>query len=199
MPSRHTSEIEKRHLGLLPVIHTTHSQYAVAKPYEKRKTHQIGIPHPHGILHAYLTHQQTVHPPEGKLHEFDALRREVLRERRVDARDEFRHALDAALNARLRADIVVLDSVEETREAPKRVGFYGGKDGRREDRRIDIFGIRIWRMGSHVKDGNHAEAELQPTDVCGQEHFEEGRGEVVDALHVSARGMSYRPDVQYTL
>jgi hypothetical protein len=49
-------------------------------------------------------------------------------------------------------------------------------------------------LGTH-----HAEAEQRPTDVGGHEHFEEGRGEVVDALHVPARGMSYRPDVQYTL
>jgi hypothetical protein len=71
----------------------------------------------------------------------------VLGKRRVDARDEFRHALDTALDARLRADVVVLDPVEETREAPERISFYGGKDGRRENRRIDIFGVCIWRVG----------------------------------------------------
>jgi len=35
------------------------------------------------------------------------------------------------------------------------------------------------------------------TDVCGQEHFEEGRGEVIDALHIAASRMPYRPDIQY--
>ena len=35
--------------------------------------HQIGIPHPYGILHAYFTHQETVHPPERELHELDVL------------------------------------------------------------------------------------------------------------------------------
>ena len=71
----------------------------------------------------------------------------MLRERRVDTRDEFRHALDAALYAGLRADIVVLDPIEQTRETPERVGFYGGDDGRGEDRGIDILGIGIWRVG----------------------------------------------------
>ncbi len=46
---------------------------------------------------------------------------------------------------------------------------------------------------------HHASAAgEQPTDVCGQEHFEKGRDEVIDALHVPAGGVSYRPDVQYT-
>lgn len=108
------------------------------------KTHQIGIPHPHCIFHAYLAHQQTVHPAKGKLHEFDALRSEMLGERRVNARNKFCHAFDAALDTRLRAGVVVRDPVEQTREAPERVCFYCGKDGRWEDRRINIFRICIW-------------------------------------------------------
>jgi len=42
-------------------------------------------------------------------------------------------------------------------------------------------------------------AEPPLTEVCGQEHFEERRGEIVYSLHVSAGGMPYRPDVQYAL
>ena len=111
MPSRHTNEIERKRPCLLPIVQT-HTHLSVIRRKTTRKTYQIGIPHPHRILHTYLTHQQTVHPAEGKLHEFDALRSEVLGKRRVNTRDEFRHALDAALDAGLRVDIVVLDPVE---------------------------------------------------------------------------------------
>ena len=111
MPSRHTNEIERKRPCLLPIVQT-HTHLSVIRRKTARKTYQIGIPHPHRILHTYLTHQQTVHPAEGKLHEFDALRSEVLGKRRVNTRDEFRHALDAALDAGLRVDIVVLDPVE---------------------------------------------------------------------------------------
>ena len=37
------------------------------------------------------------------------------------------------------------------------------------------------------------------TDVSGQEHLEERRHQVVDALHVAACGVPNRPDVQYSL
>jgi hypothetical protein len=85
-----------------------------AKKKEREKTYQIGIPHPHGILHADLAHQQAVHPSKRKLHKLDALSGEVLGERSIDTRDELRHALDAALDARLRGDVVVLDAVQQT-------------------------------------------------------------------------------------
>jgi len=77
----------------------------------ERKTYQIGIPHPHRVLHANLAHQQAVHPPERELHKLDALRGEVLRERRVDARDELRHALYAALDTWLCRDVILWDLV----------------------------------------------------------------------------------------
>jgi hypothetical protein len=37
----------------------------------------------------------------------------------------------------------------------------------------------------------------RPTDVCGKEHLEERRREVVYPLYVSTGGVAYRPDVQY--
>ena len=97
-----------------------------AKKKKEKKTHQIGIPHPDCILHADLAHQQAVHPSKRKLHKLDALRGKVLGERSVDTRDELRHALDAALDARLRGDVVVLDPVQQTREAPERIGLDRG-------------------------------------------------------------------------
>ena len=151
MLSRHTSEIEKMR-SCLPPVRTYASSSICHVRRIISKTHQIGIPHPHCIFHAYLAHQQTVHPAKGKLHEFDALRSEMLGERRVNARDKFCHAFDAALDTRLRAGVVVRDPVEQTREAPERVRFYGGQDGRREDRRINIFWICIWEAGSYVRD-----------------------------------------------
>ena len=35
--------------------------------------YQIGIPHPDGTLDTDLSHQETIHPPKGELHIFDAL------------------------------------------------------------------------------------------------------------------------------
>ena len=85
--------------------------YIVTFVESAARTHQIGIPHPHGILHADLAHQQAVHPSECKLHKLDTLRGKVFRKRCIDARDEFRHALDAALDTRLCSDVIVLDTV----------------------------------------------------------------------------------------
>ena len=165
----------------------------------KRHAHQIGIPHPHSILHADLAHQEAVHPPKRELHKLDALRGEVLGERRVDACDKLRHALHAALDARLRGDVVFWDPVEQTREAPKRIGLGGGEDGGGKDRGIDLFGIGICVHLGHQTVSFVAGKSPALTEVCGQEHFEEGRGEIVYSLDVSTGGMPYRPDVQYTL
>ena len=111
-------------------------------------THQIGIPHPHGVLHTDLAHQQAVHPPERKLHKLDPLCGKVLREWGIYARNELRHAFDAALDARLRGDVVVLDPIEQTRETPERIGLDCGEDREREHRRIDLFGISICGFAS---------------------------------------------------
>jgi len=43
----------------------------------------------------------------------------------IDPGYKFGYSLDAAVNPRLAVDIVVLDSVEEPRQAPERVGFDG--------------------------------------------------------------------------
>ena len=48
---------------------------------QDERTHQIGIPHPNGILHADLAHQQAVHPPERELHELDVLGFQMRRQR----------------------------------------------------------------------------------------------------------------------
>jgi len=39
----------------------------------KRISYQIGIPHSDRILDTDFSHQQAIHPPERKLHEFDVL------------------------------------------------------------------------------------------------------------------------------
>lgn len=43
----------------------------------------------------------------------------------IDSGHEFGYSLDAAVNPGLTVDVVVLDSIEEPRKAPERVGFYG--------------------------------------------------------------------------
>ena len=42
--------------------------------------YEVGIPHPNGILHTYLPHQQTIHPSERELHELDVLGLQVCRQ-----------------------------------------------------------------------------------------------------------------------
>jgi hypothetical protein len=163
------------------------------------RTHQIGIPHPHGILHADLAHQQAVHPSKCKLHKFDALRSEVFRKRCINACDEFRHALNAALDTRLCGDVVVLDTVEQTRKTPERIGLDCVEDSGREDRGIDFFGISIWDFSRHCHVLISGLLVEPHTDICRQEHFEERCSEVVYPLHVSTGGMPYRPNIQYTL
>jgi hypothetical protein len=82
------------------------------------------------------------------LHKLDALRSKVLRERCVNACNELRHALDAALDTRLRSDVVVLDPVEQAREAPERIGLDCGEDRGRENRGVDFFGVGICDFAS---------------------------------------------------
>ena len=43
----------------------------------------------------------------------------------VDPGYKFSYSLDATMNPRLAVDIIVLDAVEEPRQAPERVGFHG--------------------------------------------------------------------------
>jgi hypothetical protein len=61
-----------------------------------------------------LAHQQAVHLSDGKLHKLNALSSKVLRERWINAREEFCHALDATLDAGLHVNVVVLDPVQQT-------------------------------------------------------------------------------------
>jgi len=53
----------------------------------------------------------------------DSLRRQV--ELTIDPGYKFGYSLDATMNPGLAVDIVVLDSVEEPRQTPERVGFHG--------------------------------------------------------------------------
>ena len=43
----------------------------------------------------------------------------------IDPGHKFGYSLDATMDPRLAVDIVVLDSVEEPRQTPERVGFHG--------------------------------------------------------------------------
>ena len=97
------------------------------------RTYQIRVPHSDRVLHAYLPHEQTVHPSERKLHELDVLRLQMRSEwgyvyppvrahsvhsnnrevHTIYSSDKFRHALDAPVDAGLAGDIVVLNPVQQ--------------------------------------------------------------------------------------
>ena len=49
----------------------------------------------------------------------------LLAELTIDPGHKFGYSLDATMNPRLAMDVVVLDSVEEPRQTPERVGFNG--------------------------------------------------------------------------
>jgi hypothetical protein len=109
------------------------------------------------------------------------------------------------LNARLRKDVIVLNPVEQFREAPERVGLERFEHFGREDRYVKRLGVGIYEsaQGSALEQkGDEAkkeEANRDSTDVTRQEDLKERRHEVIDPLHVPTRGVSYRPYVQHAL
>ena len=57
-------------LGLVKII----GRQAMTR---EKATNQVSIPHAYRILHADLSHEQTIHPTECELHKLDVLRLEV--------------------------------------------------------------------------------------------------------------------------
>lgn len=111
---------------------------------------QISIPHPYRALDADFSHQETVHPPECELHKLYSLFFHMLSKRRcfttcisiasyrqlnsivksltVDSLDQLSHSPHRSVYSRLCGYIIVLDSIEELGETPKRVGLDGCED-----------------------------------------------------------------------
>lgn len=139
-------------------------------------TYQVGVPHSDNVAHAHLAHQQAIHPTKGKLHVLYAVLLQMRMQRRVDACHQLSQPAYLSLDAGLRKDVVVLDAIEELREAPERVGFDGLEHIGWQQGDVKHFGVRV--------------------DVGAEKDFEEGGSEVVDALNVAAGWMSDRPNVQ---
>jgi hypothetical protein len=163
-----------------------------------RTTHEIRVPHADRVADRDLPHEQAVHPAERELHKFDALRAQVFVQRRVNARDEFGHASHRALDPRLRGDVVFLYAVEQTREAPERVGLDGRAHALGQQRHVRLLRIRLCGAAPSAGDGARRAADAR-TEIRRQEDLEERRREVVDALHVAARRVADRPDVEDAL
>ena len=73
---------------------------------------QARVPQPHNGAERELAHQEAVHPSERELQELDALFRQVVGQRGVDASDQFLQPQHHSLDARLAEGVVVLDVVE---------------------------------------------------------------------------------------
>lgn len=93
-----------------------------------KRTYQICIPHPYRTFYTYLSHQQAIHPSERKLHKLDSLLLKMRGQWRVNTLNQFRHPLDETLNTGLLGDVIILDAVQESGEAPERVGFDSRED-----------------------------------------------------------------------
>jgi hypothetical protein len=80
---------------------------------------QVCIPHAYRILHTDFSHEQTIHPTECKLHKLDVLGLEVRVKWCIDTRHKLRHAFYATVNAWLGRYVVVLYTVQKSRETPE--------------------------------------------------------------------------------
>jgi len=142
-------------------------------------TYKVSIPHPDNILYAELSHEEAVHPPERELDKLDALILEVGRQRRIDPRAERLHPRHLALNTRLGEDVVVLNPIQQFRQAPKAVGLERLEYRGRQSRHVVVFGVAV--------------------DVAAEEYLKKRSDEVVDALNVATGWVPDGPDVQDAL
>lgn len=59
-----------------------HKQFiSTVSEMARSETHQVCVPHTNSVLDTDLTHEEAIHPPKGKLHEFNAFVLQVRRER----------------------------------------------------------------------------------------------------------------------
>ena len=84
---------------------------------------QIRIPQANDRLHAQLSDQQTIHIAEGELKEHQAFLLNVIIQVGVRSTHQILQLLHHALNARLVRRVVVLNPVQEPRDAVVRVRF----------------------------------------------------------------------------
>mmetsp|Transcript_31069 Transcript_31069/g.82313 ORF Transcript_31069/g.82313 Transcript_31069/m.82313 type:complete len:217 (+) Transcript_31069:457-1107(+) len=97
----------------------------------------------------------------------------------VDAADDLLQLQHHLLDAGLPRGVVVLDVAQELREAPVGAGLHRAEDGL-----VNQVDVQL--------------VQRSPQLGREQDHHER-RDEVVDALHVAARGVPHRPDVEHTL
>ena len=60
--------------------------------------------------------------------------------------DQVGHTFHASLDTRLCEDVVVLDSVQKTGQAPERIGLDSAQDVRRKKSGVKFFWVRVWMM-----------------------------------------------------
>ena len=150
-------------------------QMEIRKPLFFR---EISIPHPNRILNRDLPHQQTIHPPEAKLHEFHTLSFQMFRQPDINPGREVAQSVDLTHDTRLSKDVIILNAVQQLRETPEGIRFDGV-----EDRFGELAGI-------------HAAFDIVVGDVAAEEDLPERGDEVVDSLDVAARWVPDRPDVE---
>ena len=109
-----------------------------------------------------------------------ALGREVSQQVGVHAFDYLLDADEGFLDARPRTGVVVQDAVQDLAEAVVGIPLDVGQ----------LLVSDLLQFGGLVE---RVEVDL---DVLRQEHDDEGRGDIVDALHVPARRMPHVPHVQ---
>jgi hypothetical protein len=96
----------------------------VVRGKHNSKTYHVRIPHANRISYAHFPHEQTVHPPETKLHEFHTLLFQMIGQGRVNALRQIPQCSNLSVNSRLGVDIIVLDAVKQFCQSQERISFH---------------------------------------------------------------------------
>ena len=88
----------------------------------------IRIPHADRAFDIDLPHEQAIDPAKAKLHELDALALQMPRQPAIDPRRQIPQRAHLPHNPRLGKDIIILYTVEELGETPKRIRLDGVQD-----------------------------------------------------------------------
>ena len=99
-------------------------------------TSQICVPHADYVLDVDFSHEETVHPAETELDEFDAFVFEVFGESCVYTGCEVVQGPDLSLDTGLSDNVVVFNTIEELGETPEGIVFYCIEGGARQLARV---------------------------------------------------------------
>lgn len=205
MPNKHKDGIARRRPGPPP-------EYCVLMTEEQkmRGTYEVCIPHSNGILHANLTHEQTVHPSKGELHELDILRLQMRRQRSCKLFSEKLTITKTVTNHQY-VQLVRPSSARFSQfQVVQKYNCLGCHQANAIDTRRNL-------LRSQTKHGEVMQRDRNPrvqnlglceydekaligkeyTNVGRQKNLKKGSNKIVDSLHITAGRMPDGPNVEY--